>query len=149
MKVLLLNGSPKVDGCTKRALKEVADTLEKENIEAEIVDVGSKDIRGCIACGSCVKNGKCVFNDIVIDNDIVNVIDNDVSKETNNNIYTVGNPPVEYVGLFDFWNSKPNLIHHKEISKIYLNFSDPWPKKRHEKRRLSSSGFLKKYDEIL
>ncbi len=65
MKVLLLNGSPKVDGCTKRALKEVADILEKENIEAEIVDVGSKDIRGCIACGSCVKNGKCVFNDIV------------------------------------------------------------------------------------
>ena len=65
MKVLLLNGSPKVDGCTKRALKEVADILEKQKIEAEIVDVGSKDIRGCIACGSCVKNGKCVFNDIV------------------------------------------------------------------------------------
>ena len=46
-----------------------------------------------------------------------NVNDNDVSKETNNNIYTVGNPPVEYVGLFDFWNSKPNLIHHKEINE--------------------------------
>jgi hypothetical protein len=47
-------------------------------------------------------------------NDNVNV--NVVSKETNN-IYTVGNPPVEYVGLFDFWNSKPNLIHHKEINE--------------------------------
>jgi len=53
------------------------------------------------------------------DNDNVNDNDNDnvVSKETNNNIYTVGNPPVEYVGLFDFWNSKPNLIHHKEINE--------------------------------
>ena len=39
-------------------------------------------------------------------------------------------------------------IFDKEISKIYLNFSDPWPKKRHEKRRLSSSGFLDKYDKI-
>ncbi len=36
----------------------------------------------------------------------------------------------------------------KEISKIYLNFSDPWPKKRHAKRRLSSTEFLKKYDNI-
>ena len=36
----------------------------------------------------------------------------------------------------------------KEISKIYLNFSDPWLKKRHAKRRLSSTEFLKKYDNI-
>lgn len=36
----------------------------------------------------------------------------------------------------------------KEVSKIYLNFSDPWPKKRHAKRRLSSTEFLKKYENI-
>ena len=47
---------------------------------------------------------------------------------------------------FDAYNI--NDIFDKEISKIYLNFSDPWPKKRHEKRRLSSSGFLNKYDKI-
>ncbi len=41
-----------------------------------------------------------------------------------------------------------NEIFDKEISKIYLNFSDPWPKKRHEKRRLSSKQFLEKYDLI-
>lgn len=39
-------------------------------------------------------------------------------------------------------------VFNKEISKIYLNFSDPWPKKRHEKRRLTSSMFLNKYDKL-
>ena len=65
MKVLLINGSRHINGCTKRALKEVSDTLIKEGIETEIIDVGNLDIRGCIACGSCFKTGKCVFNDIV------------------------------------------------------------------------------------
>lgn len=65
MKVLLINGSPHINGCTKRALKEVSDTLIKEGIDTEIIDVGNLDIRGCIACGSCFKTGKCVFNDIV------------------------------------------------------------------------------------
>lgn len=41
-----------------------------------------------------------------------------------------------------------NNIFYKEISMLYLNFSDPWPKKRHEKRRLTSEKFLKKYDTI-
>lgn len=65
MKVLLLNGSPKIDGCTKRALKEVEKTLIEEGIETEIIDVANKDIRGCIACGTCMKNEKCVFDDLV------------------------------------------------------------------------------------
>ena len=39
-------------------------------------------------------------------------------------------------------------VFDKEISKIYLNFSDPWPKKRHEKRRLTSHELLSKYDSI-
>ena len=65
MKVLLLNGSPKPDGCTKRALKEVEKALIEEGIETEIIDIGNKNVRGCIACASCVKNGKCVFDDLV------------------------------------------------------------------------------------
>ena len=65
MKVLLLNGSPKIDGCTKRALKEVEKTLNIEGIETEIIDVANKDIRGCIACGTCSQTGKCVFDDLV------------------------------------------------------------------------------------
>lgn len=65
MKVLLINGSPHQNGCTARALHEVATTLNKENIETEIINVGHLAIRGCIACGSCYKNGKCVFDDVV------------------------------------------------------------------------------------
>ncbi len=65
MKVLLVNGSAHKNGCTARALREVAETLEKEGIETETLYIGNQDIRGCIACGSCGKTGKCVFNDIV------------------------------------------------------------------------------------
>jgi multimeric flavodoxin WrbA len=65
MKVLLINGSPKVNGCTYTALREVAKQLEKANIETEIFHVGTKPIRGCMACGGCSKDDshKCVFND--------------------------------------------------------------------------------------
>ena len=65
MKVLLLNGSPNLKGCTYTALNEVSQTLEKEGIETEIVHVGNKDIRGCIGCRQCKTKGKCVFNDLV------------------------------------------------------------------------------------
>lgn len=66
-KVLLLNGSPHPNGCTARALEEIIKTLEKEGIETELIQVGSKAIRGCIGCGTCETKGKCVF-----DNDPVN-----------------------------------------------------------------------------
>lgn len=65
MKVLIINGSPRIDGNTTVAVKELEKVFSKEGIETEIVQVGGKDIRGCIACLSCVKTGKCVFNDIV------------------------------------------------------------------------------------
>ena len=65
MKVLIINGSPHIDGTTMRALKEVENTLNKEGIDTEIIQIGNKPIRGCIACGSCHKNGKCVFDDMV------------------------------------------------------------------------------------
>jgi multimeric flavodoxin WrbA len=65
MKVLLINGSPKANGCTYTALCEIAKELNKENIETEIFHVGTKPIRGCMACGGCSRNNadKCVFND--------------------------------------------------------------------------------------
>lgn len=65
MKVLLINGSPNAKGCTYTALAEVEKELNKEGIETEIIHVGNKDIRGCIACKTCYKTGKCVFNDLV------------------------------------------------------------------------------------
>lgn len=65
MKVLLLNGSPRAAGCTYTALSEVAKTLNENGVETEIVHVGNKDIRGCIACGKCGELGRCVFDDLV------------------------------------------------------------------------------------
>lgn len=65
MKVLLLNGSPRVNGNTAVALREMEAVFAQEGIEAETVQVGQRDIRGCIACGKCGQLGKCVFDDIV------------------------------------------------------------------------------------
>lgn len=65
LKVLMLNGSPRVNGNTSVALKEMEQVFKDNGIETEIVQVGNKDIRGCIACGSCYEKGKCVFGDIV------------------------------------------------------------------------------------
>ena len=65
MKVLLINGSPRANGNTALALEEMANVFTQEGIETEIVHVGNKDIRGCLACTSCYKDGTCVVNDIV------------------------------------------------------------------------------------
>lgn len=65
MKVLLINGSPHANGNTYIALHEMEKIFAEENIETEIVHIGNKNIRGCIACRACVKNGKCVFDDMV------------------------------------------------------------------------------------
>lgn len=65
MKALLVNGSPRAKGCTFTALTELKNTLEAEGIEVELIHVGQKDTRGCIACRKCAVTGKCVFDDVV------------------------------------------------------------------------------------
>lgn len=67
MKVLLINGSPRKQGNTFHALSEVARTLETQGIETEIVQIGTKPVRSCIACGQCAAKqlGRCVFDDDV------------------------------------------------------------------------------------
>ena len=65
MKVLILNGSPRKGGNTSIALDEMVQIFEAEGIETEVIRVGNKAIRGCIACNSCAENGQCVFDDIV------------------------------------------------------------------------------------
>ncbi len=64
-KVLLLNGSPHIKGCTATALQEMIGVFEAEGIETELIHVGNRDIRGCVSCNSCGKTGKCVFDDLV------------------------------------------------------------------------------------
>ena len=65
MKVLLINGSPNVNGNTARALEEMRKIFEEEQIETEVIQVGNQQIRGCCACQSCYKTKQCVFDDLV------------------------------------------------------------------------------------
>ena len=65
MKVLIINGSPHKSGNTSIAIDEVVKTLAEENIEAEVVQIGNKAVRGCIACNRCAELGHCVFDDEV------------------------------------------------------------------------------------
>lgn len=83
-KVLLINGSPHEKGCIGVAFDEMLKVFDEEKIETEVIHVGNKAIRGCIACGSCKKNGKCVFND-----DLVNEV---AVKFENSNGLIVGSP---------------------------------------------------------
>ena len=65
MKILILNGSPKSAGNTAIAIEEMRKVFAEEGVETEIVQVGNKDVRGCIACGRCGELGRCVFDDVV------------------------------------------------------------------------------------
>ena len=85
MKVLIINGSSNKNGCTFRALKEIEKILNKEQIETEIIQLGSDAIRDCIGCRACAKNdNKCVFND-----DVVNEI---IEKAKNSDGFVFGSP---------------------------------------------------------
>lgn len=89
MKVILINGSAHCNGCTARALKEVEETLNKEGVETELINIGNMEIRGCIACGKCKENKKCVFNDIV----------NEVAKKFEMSDGIIFGTPVYYAGI--------------------------------------------------
>ena len=65
MKVLMINGSPHAKGNTYIALHEMEKIFQKEGVETEILQIGNKPIRGCIACNSCSEKGRCVFDDAV------------------------------------------------------------------------------------
>jgi multimeric flavodoxin WrbA len=65
MKVLMLNGSPRANGNTAAALKEMEAVFLQEGIEVETVQVGNQAVRGCVACFNCFREGKCVFDDVV------------------------------------------------------------------------------------
>ncbi len=86
MKVLMINGSARADGNTFCALSEAASVFQKQNIDSEILQIGAKPVRFCIACGACMakKLGKCVFDD-----DLCNVI---VQKMAESDALIVGTP---------------------------------------------------------
>ena len=63
MKVLMINGSPRLEGNTTLALAEMDKIFHEAGVETQTIRVGNKAIRGCIACVSCFKKGKCAFDD--------------------------------------------------------------------------------------
>ncbi|SHJ11716.1 flavodoxin family protein [Parasporobacterium paucivorans] len=65
MKVLLINGSPHPAGCTYTALSEVASALNKQDIQTEILQIGTKPVSGCLGCGKCFETGRCIIDDVV------------------------------------------------------------------------------------
>ncbi len=65
MNVLIINGSPRVGGNTSIAIREMEKVFEKHGVGFDTIQIGNRDIRGCMACGGCAKTGKCVFNDAV------------------------------------------------------------------------------------
>ena len=74
MKVLMINGSPHLNGTTNAALEIISDVLKNEDIDSEIVSLAKENVNDCIACGRCGSTGKCVFNDIVNDVLFVKII---------------------------------------------------------------------------
>ena len=67
MKVLIINGSPRLEGNSTRLVKELTSVFDKENVEVDLYQIGNKAIRGCMACGYCYTHGECVFKDDVND----------------------------------------------------------------------------------
>lgn len=64
MKVLIINGSPRTEGSTGRAIKELEGELHKDDVETEVINVAGEPVRGCMECYACLKQGnKCAFGD--------------------------------------------------------------------------------------
>ncbi len=87
MNVILINGSPKANGNTALALQEVARTLNAEGVDTEIINIGNKQIRGCMACNRCWEIGKCVFEDGIV---------NEIAQKLNNADGIVVGSPVYF-----------------------------------------------------
>ena len=88
-KILLINGSPHKEGCTYTALCEVAEALEKNDVETQLVQIGVKPVAGCIVCGKCRETGKCVFDDDAV---------NRISEKLDEYAGMVVGSPVYYAG---------------------------------------------------
>ena len=90
MKVLLVNGSPRKDGCTYTALSEVASQLEKNGVKTEFFHIGTNPVRGCVSCLKCREIRKCVFEDDVC---------NELAEKIAESDGVVIGTPVYYAGI--------------------------------------------------
>lgn len=106
-KVLLINGSPNVNGCTYTALKEIQNTLKEEGIESDIHWIGNKPIPGCTACKVCYTS-ECIFKDQV--NELLNKIDDYGGIVVGSPVYYAG-PSGQLCAFLDrlFYSSKGRM----------------------------------------
>ena len=117
MKVLMINGSAKKEGCTFTALTEIAETLKQEGIESEIIQTGGAPVRDCIGCGKCrEQGGKCVFND-----DIVNEI---IEKAKDADGFIFGTPVFLPSVNFNSFKNSPILRFLYFLAIIFLSSID-------------------------
>ena len=65
MKVLIINGSPRANGNTDIALREMEKVFADEGVETKRLNIGTQSIHGCVACNACLRTGKCGFDDVV------------------------------------------------------------------------------------
>lgn len=110
MKVLLINGSPHSDGCTRRGMAEVEKVLHENGIETECINVGTKDVRGCIGCNFCRANNRCVFNDIV----------NETAPKLEEADGVICGTPTYYAG--------PNGQLHSFLDRLFYSTATAFPK---------------------
>lgn len=110
MKALIINGSPRVNGCTKRALQEVEKILKEKGFEINWVEAGIKDIRGCISCFYCTTHQKCVFDDLV----------NETALKLKDADAVIIGTPVYYAG--------PNGQLHSFLDRLFFSTMNTFPK---------------------
>jgi multimeric flavodoxin WrbA len=92
MKIIAINGSPRADGNTAMALKAMTDELERQGIETETIQIGNRNIHGCIACGHCATSeaNRCVFKDDCV---------NDISQKMRDADGFILGCPTYYAGI--------------------------------------------------
>lgn len=90
MKVMLINGSPHENGCTRAALCEVEKALNECGVETEMFWIGRGPIPGCIGCNGCAKSGRCTVSDDAVNRAM------DIAEHCDG--YVIGSP-VHYAGM--------------------------------------------------
>lgn len=115
MKVVILTGSPKRDGNTSTALREVERTLQQEGIETEFIHVGHKQMHGCIACNRCGEIGHCAIEDGVV-NEIAQKVNEADGLLIGSPVY-FSSPSGQIISLLDRLFYSPFIYFHR-LSRI-------------------------------
>lgn len=108
MKVLLVNGSTRKEGCTYTALKEIEKVLQEEHIETEIFWIGKEAVYGCTGCQACSKLGKCVYDDV----------SNILAQKMQNADGIIIGSPVYYAGINGSLSAALDKAFYQDSSKF-------------------------------